>query len=72
MTNGTKSMTLRLAAAQAMELETLARIDDIPVTEAVRQAIDEHIERRRRDEDFKRRLDAFMESEREILERLAR
>jgi hypothetical protein len=72
MATATKSMTLRLAAAQAMELETLARIDDIPVTEAVRQAIDEHIERRRRDDDFRKRLDAFMESEREILERLAR
>lgn len=67
----TKAMTLRLPARQAKELEAVAQIDDVPVAEAVREAITAHIARRRRDEEFRARLKRTLEKQRDILERLA-
>lgn len=52
-------------------LELVARADDQTVTEAIRTAIDAHIDERRRDEDFKERLRRRHEQERELYERLA-
>jgi post-segregation antitoxin (ccd killing protein) len=67
-----KNMTLRLSAVQADELEAVARAEGISVSDAVREAIAEHIERKRNDKAFRGRLRAVMERDREILERLAR
>jgi class 3 adenylate cyclase len=67
-----KNMTLRLPAEQAAELEAVARAEGISVSDAVREAIAEHIERKRKDKGFRERLHAAMERDREILERLAR
>jgi hypothetical protein len=67
-----KSMTLRLTAEQADELEAVARAEGISVSDAVREAIGEHIERKRKDKAFRERLRAVMERDREILERLGR
>lgn len=67
-----KSMTLRLPAEQARELEAVARAEGISVSDAVREAIAEHIERKRQDASFRERLRTVMERDREILERLAR
>lgn len=67
----TKAMTLRLSADKAAELEAVARVDNVPVAEAVRAAIDERIERRRQDKDFQERLRAIVEQDRAILDRLA-
>ena len=67
----TKTMTLRLPADQARELETLARVEDITVSDAVRDAIANHITERRNDQAFRERLTRFMDEEREVLERLA-
>lgn len=47
-----KAMTIRLSAEQADELETVATVDNQPVSEVVRAAIAEHIEKRKRDEHF--------------------
>ena len=68
----TKSFTLRLPAVLADELATVAEVDSVPVQQAVRDAIAEHIEARRRDTAFQERLRASAERHREILERLAR
>lgn len=68
---GRKAMTLRLDEEKAAELEAVARVDRVPVSEAVREAITEHIEARRRDREFQARLQRMLEDEREILERLA-
>lgn len=68
----TKAMTLRLPDDKARELETVARADDVPVSEAVRVAIDEHIERRRKDKTFQARMKKILEEDREVFERLAR
>ncbi len=67
-----KNMTLRLSALQADELEAVARAEGISVSDAVREAISEHIDRKRKDKAFRQRLRTVMERDREILERLAR
>jgi hypothetical protein len=64
-------MTLRLTDEQAATLDLVARADDQTVTEAVRTAIDAHIEGRRRDTDFKERLRRRHEQERALYERLS-
>jgi predicted transcriptional regulator len=66
-----KAMTLRLENELARELEAIARIEDITVSEAVRQAIVEHVEAKRSDRAFQERLDRFMKENQAILERLA-
>lgn len=66
-----KTMTLRLDDERAAMLELVARADDKSLTEAVRDAIDLHIESRRRNEEFKERLRQRHETERSLYERLA-
>ncbi len=67
----TKTMSLRLGEDQARELEAVARVDEIPVSEAVREAITAHVAARRRDHEFQDRLARMMKEDREILKRLA-
>ncbi len=67
-----KSFTLRLPAPLADELAAVAEVDSVPVQQAVRNAIVEHIAVRRKDKSFQERLRASAERHREILERLAR
>lgn len=66
-----KAMTLRLEEELARELEAVARVEDITVSEAVRLAITEHVRAKRSDRAFQERLDRFMNENRAILERLA-
>jgi predicted DNA-binding protein len=66
-----RTMTLRLTDEQAATLDLVARADDQTVSEAVRTAIDAHIEERRRDKDFKERLRRRQEEERELYKRLS-
>ncbi|MDQ2743643.1 MAG: ribbon-helix-helix protein, CopG family [Chloroflexota bacterium] len=66
-----KAMTLRLSQEQAETLEAVAQADGVPVAEAVRVAIDEHIERRREDKTFQDRLRASLQRNQRILEKLA-
>jgi len=47
-----KAMTIRLSLDQAEQLETVATVDNQPVSEVIRAAISEHIERRKKDELF--------------------
>jgi predicted DNA-binding protein len=67
----TKAMSLRLPEDKAAELAAVARTDEMPVSEVVREAIDNHIATRRADEDFQKRLKQRLEEDREVLERLA-
>ena len=66
-----KSMTLRLPVDQAAELERVAEVDEVPVSEAVRVAIARHIDARREDKEFRERLARMLRENQEILERLA-
>ena len=67
-----KNMTLRLDDERAATLELIARAENKTVTDAVRDAIDDHIEARRKDEAFMDRLKKRHERERELFERLAK
>jgi predicted transcriptional regulator len=66
-----KAMTLRLEAEQHETLQTIAEVEDRPVSDLVRRAIDEMIDRARRDEDFQKRVEAAMERHQKLLEKLA-
>lgn len=68
----TRARTLRLTADEAEALEAIAGVDELSVNEEIRRAIATHIEARRNDADFRKRLDASIERNKEILERLAR
>lgn len=57
-----KAMTIRLTTEQADALETVASVEDRPISEVIRAAIEEHIDSRRKDP-------AFQDS---LKERLAR
>jgi len=63
--------TLRLEVDQEDVLREMARIDGIPVSDEIREAIGAHIERRRKDAAFQARLRASLERHRELLETLA-
>jgi hypothetical protein len=51
-----KALNLRLPEAKAAELAVVAQADEMHVSDAVREAIDNHIAARRADKDFQRRL----------------
>jgi ribosomal protein S15P/S13E len=66
-----KAMTVRLSEEQAAELEAVARVDNVAVAEEVRAAITAHLEARRKDEQFQKRLRASLEQNQKLLERLS-
>lgn len=66
-----RAMSLRLPEPMAAELAAVARTDEMPISQAVREAIEKHIAERRADEDFQQRLKRRLEEDREILHRLA-
>ncbi len=66
-----KAMTLRLTAEQADALEMVAEVDGVSMSEAVRDAIERHIDNRRADDGFQQRLAESMERHRRILDRLS-
>jgi predicted transcriptional regulator len=67
-----KTMTLRLSDELAADLEAMARVDDVPVSEAIRVAIDERVRARRDDKQFQARLRRLMAENQRALERLSR
>jgi predicted transcriptional regulator len=60
-------MTIRLSADQADELETVAAVDDQPVSEVIRAAITTHIAQRKQDESFQEGLRARIERAQRML-----
>ncbi len=68
----TRARTLRLPIDQAQELEAIAGVDEVSVNEEIRRAIAAHIEARRQDAAFQKRLQDSIDRNKEILERLAR
>ena len=47
-----KAMTIRLSADQAEDLNTVAAVDGVPISQVIRMAIADHIEERKRDAAF--------------------
>jgi hypothetical protein len=67
-----RARTLRLTAEEAETLEAIAGVDEVSVNEEIRRAIAAHIEARRSDSDFRKRLAVSIDRNKEILDRLAR
>ncbi|WP_298343086.1 ribbon-helix-helix protein, CopG family [Ferrimicrobium sp.] len=70
-TMNTRTTTIRLPGTTAEALEVVARVDNQSVSEAIRQAVVEHIRMRRADPDFQQSLQDMLESQCEVFERLA-
>jgi predicted transcriptional regulator len=66
-----KVLSLRLPDEMAAALAVVARADAMPVSEAIRKAIANHIASRQADHAFQKRLRKRLEEDREVLERLA-
>jgi predicted transcriptional regulator len=62
-----KAMTIRLSADQAEALETVATVENQPVSEVIRAAIADHIEKRRRDPGFQDSLKERIDRARRFL-----
>ena len=67
-----KVMTVRMGQDLADELETVAQVEDVPISEEIRTAIARHIELKRADADFQKRLKESVKRNQRILERLAK
>lgn len=65
------TMSLRLEDAQARALNALAMAEETSVSEVIRDAIAERIEKRRGDRDFQERLKRAVERNNEALDLLA-
>ena len=60
-----KAMTLRLPPALAAELQTVARVEARSLSDTVRAAIGDYVERRRADPEFSARLRRRLDDERD-------
>ncbi|HUN79362.1 MAG TPA: DUF6290 family protein [Solirubrobacteraceae bacterium] len=67
-----KAISLRLPDDQARALDAVAMADETSVSEVIRSAIAERVEKRRADQDFQERLRRAVERNREALELLAK
>ena len=67
----TRITTIRQPAEQADEVEFVARVDGVPASELIRDAIAAHLAARRADPDFQARLRERIEADQQILRRLA-
>lgn len=61
-------MTIRLDPMLAESLETVASVDDQPVSEVIRAAISEHIANRQADAQFREGLQARIERAQQLLQ----
>jgi hypothetical protein len=67
----TRVTTIRQPEDQAEDMEFVARVDGIPASELIRDAIADYLEKRRADPDFRARLQERIQADQKILKRLA-
>ncbi len=67
-----RALSLRLPDEQAKALDALAMADETSVSEVIREAIAERIEKRRADKGFQDRLRRAVERNKEALDLLAK
>lgn len=67
-----KATSLRLPDEVAADLAAVAFADEMPQSEVVRLALGEYFDRRCQDDDFQQRLQAYLDRNRKIVERLSR
>jgi predicted transcriptional regulator len=66
----TKARTVRLDEALSEELEAIAAVDRRSVNDVIQEAVEALLEARRRDPEFRDRLETSLERNLELLERL--
>lgn len=66
-----KAFTVRLDSEQASDLEAVASAEGVSVAEAMRQAVSDLVEKRRKDPEFQKRIRSIIEQNKRVLERLA-
>lgn len=62
-----KAMTIRLTTEQADALETVASVEDRPISDVIRAAIDQHIDSRKKDPAFQDSLKDRLARARKLL-----
>lgn len=67
----TKNLTLRIDRALADQARTVADVEGSTVSDVIRDALTEHVERRRRDPEFQALLRRNLERHQEMLNMLA-
>ncbi len=67
----TKNMTLRMNKDLADKAQALAEVEGATVSDVIREALSEHIERRRQDPEFQERLRRNIERHEKLLSMLA-
>ena len=66
-----KSMTLRLEEPLAARVQTIAEVEGTTVSDVIRDALADHVERRRRDPEFQAMLKRNLRRHKELLDLLA-
>ena len=67
----TKSMTLRIDENLAERVRAVAEVEETTVSDVIRDALAEHVERRRRDPEFQAMLKRNLRRHEELLSMLA-
>jgi predicted transcriptional regulator len=66
----TKAMTLRLSGELHERLAAMAEVEGEPIAEVVRRAVADHVDRRRRDPEFRAKLEATLRQHRRLIDLL--
>lgn len=66
-----KSMTLRLDGGLVDKVRTIAEVEETTVSDVIRDALADHVEKRRRDPEFQAMLKRNLRRHQELLSRLA-
>lgn len=66
-----KSMTLRLDGELVDKVRTIAEVEETTVSNVIRDALADHVEKRRRDPEFQAMLKCNLQRHQELLSRLA-
>jgi predicted DNA-binding protein len=66
-----KAISVRLPDEMADELAAISRVQDTPISEVIREAIENHIITRRTDKKFQQLVKKRLEEDRKLLERFA-
>ncbi len=67
----TKNMTLRMDERLAEKVQTIADVEGTTVSDVIRDALAEHVERRRRDPEFQAMLQRNLQRHEQLLNMLA-
>jgi predicted DNA-binding protein len=67
---GNKAMTLRLPEALHERLAAVAEVEGDPIAEVVRRAVSDHVDQRRRDPEFRAKLEETLRRRQRLLDLL--